>query len=45
MENIRFSWEKNKSTLNVKKHGIPFDEAKTVFYDDNARVVFDPDHS
>ncbi|WP_072015963.1 BrnT family toxin [Leptolyngbya sp. KIOST-1] len=30
---------------NVAKHGISFDEAVTVFYDESARVIFDPDNS
>lgn len=29
----------------MKKHGISFDEAKTVFYDENARLIHDPDHA
>jgi len=31
--------------VNTQKHGISFDEAKSVFYDDNARIMHDPDHS
>ena len=31
--------------INQKKQGISFDEAKTVFYDDSARLIYDPDHS
>jgi uncharacterized DUF497 family protein len=42
---IHFEWDENKNTKNIKKHGIDFDEAKTVFYDDNAIVFDDPDHS
>ncbi|MBN2038164.1 MAG: BrnT family toxin [Chitinispirillaceae bacterium] len=30
---------------NLKKHGIHFEEATTVFYDDNAKEYYDPDHS
>lgn len=42
---ISFSWDKRKDEANKKKHGISFDEAKTVFYDENAIRYFDPDHS
>ena len=34
-----------KSFCNEKKHGISFDEARTVFFDENARLIDDPDHS
>ncbi len=40
-----FVWDPGKNDENVKKHGISFDEAKSVFYDDYARVIHDPDHS
>ena len=42
---ISFSWNERKNTTNQKKHGVSFDEAKTVFYDENAIRYFDPDHS
>jgi hypothetical protein len=42
---ISFSWNKKKNSSNIKKHSVSFNEAKTVFYDDNARIIFDPDHS
>lgn len=42
---ISFSWDDRKNEANKKKHGISFDEAKTVFYDENAIRYFDPDHS
>ncbi len=45
MENIKFSWDDNKAQKNLAKHKISFEEAKTVFGDKNARLVFDPDHS
>ena len=45
MENIFFEWDENKSLANQKKHGISFEEAKTVFYDESARIIHDPDHS
>ncbi len=42
---ISFSWDDQKSEANRKKHGVSFDEAKTVFYDESAIRYFDPDHS
>lgn len=45
MENIRFEWDENKNKINQKKHGISFLEAQTVFYDEEALVIDDPDHS
>ena len=40
-----FTWDKAKNTLNKKKHGISFEEAKSVFLDEHARLIGDPDHS
>lgn len=45
MNTIRFTWDKKKAEDNRKKHGITFEEAKTVFYDENARLMHDPEHS
>lgn len=42
---IMFSWDDKKNEANKIKHGVSFDEAKTVFYDENAIRYFDPDHS
>jgi uncharacterized protein len=42
---ISFSWDHGKNEVNEKKHGVSFDEAKTVFFDENAIRYFDPDHS
>ena len=42
---IKFTWDKNKDAQNQKKHKVSFDEAKTVFYDDKAILIADPDHS
>jgi uncharacterized DUF497 family protein len=42
---ISFSWDNRKNESNRKKHGVSFDEAKTVFFDENAIRYFDPDHS
>ena len=45
MSNIRFEWDIKKADANIKKHGISFDEARTVFFDEHARLINDPDHS
>lgn len=37
MDTIRFEWDEHKDQINRRKHGISFDEAKTVFYDDEDR--------
>ena len=43
--NIRFEWDEEKTALNLKKHKVSFEEAKTVFYDPNALLISDPEHS
>ena len=40
-----FEWDTGKAAANVKKHGITFDEASTVFADSLAILMLDPDHS
>lgn len=45
MTSLRFEWEPRKASANLKKHGISFEEAKSVFYDESARLISDPDHS
>ena len=45
MEEIKFEWDENKNDINKKKHKLSFEEAKTVFYDENALVINDPEHS
>ena len=45
MEDLKFDWDKSKAALNKKKHGVSFEEAVTVFYDDDALEFHDPDHS
>ena len=42
---VTFAWDENKNRINQKKHGVSFDEAKTVFYDDAAILFDDPEHS
>jgi uncharacterized DUF497 family protein len=45
MKDISFVWDPRKNLINQTKHDIDFDEAKTVFFDEYARVIFDPSHS
>ena len=45
MEYINFLWDETKNRKNIISHKISFEEAKTVFFDPNAKVIFDPDHS
>jgi uncharacterized DUF497 family protein len=42
---IRFDWDSRKNKANLKKHGISFEEAQAVFFDEDAIVYDDPDHS
>ena len=44
MSNIRFVWDPRKAESNRRKHGISFDEAQSVFYDEFAQLIHDPDH-
>ena len=45
MDRILFEWDEHKNTINKKNHGVSFEEAKTVFYDVDAILIDDPDHS
>ena len=45
MEQLRFEWDQKKNSLNQDKHGVSFEEASTVFFDPQALVIDDPDHS
>ena len=40
-----FDWDDNKNRINLEKHGITFEEASTVFWDDRALLFDDPEHS
>ena len=42
---IEFQWDDNKARINSEKHGITFQEAKTVFYDEFADQFFDQKNS
>ena len=45
MGNIEFAWDRRKARSNAVKHGVSFEEAQTVFLDESARLIDDPDHS
>lgn len=45
MDELIFEWDENKNAINKKKHHVSFEEAKTVFEDENALVIDDPEHS
>ena len=45
MSGLIFEWDEKKSRINKQKHGVSFEEAKTVFFDERALFVEDPDHS
>lgn len=45
MEPLRFDWDEKKNRSNQRKHGVSFQEARTVFYDESAIEFDDPDHS
>ena len=44
-EKLASLWDEAKSAVNRRKHGVSFAEAVTVFYDENALLISDPDHS
>jgi len=43
--NLRFEWDSDKDLTNQKKHKVSFQEASTVFLDENGLLIDDPDHS
>lgn len=45
MSKLQFQWDEHKARTNATKHGITFDDAKSVFLDEHARLIDDPDHS
>ena len=40
-----FVWDENKAEINIRKHGVSFPEAQSVFDDYDALQIYDPDHS
>ena len=45
MNTIDFEWDDKKSKINITKHGITFEEAVSVFYDEEAIEFYDEEHS
>jgi uncharacterized DUF497 family protein len=45
MNGLSFEWDELKSSSNKKKHGVSFEEAKTAFFDENALLIHDPEHT
>ncbi len=45
VDELRFAWDRRKARANLHKHGVSFSEAETVFADDDAILLDDPDHS
>lgn len=42
---LKFEWDLKKAAANLRKHGVSFEDARTVFADENAKLIDDPDHS
>jgi uncharacterized protein len=45
MKKVKFEWDQKKSSTNLKKHGVAFEEAQTCFEDDYAEIFDDEKHS
>ena len=45
MSELHFEWDETKAVANAKKHGVSFEEAKSAFFDERAKLIDDPDHS
>lgn len=45
MSTLHFEWDERKAAANLRKHGVGFDEARSVFSDESAKLIDDPDHS
>ncbi|MBQ8401486.1 MAG: BrnT family toxin [Clostridia bacterium] len=45
MDTLQFEWDENKNTINKVKHKVSFEEARSVFEDENELLIDDPDHS
>lgn len=42
MDNLKFEWNAAKAARNLVKYGVSFNDAKSVFWDDDARMIADP---
>jgi uncharacterized protein len=45
LKRLRFEWDERKAAANRRKHGLSFEEVRTVFFDENALLRADEDHS
>jgi hypothetical protein len=45
MSELRFEWDPEKAGENGKKHGVSFEEAQSIFADEFATLIDEPDHS
>jgi len=45
MNSLRIDWDPRKAAANRRKHGVSFEEARTVFFDERGLLIDDPDHS
>ena len=45
MSELHFEWDQRKAVADEKKHGVSFEEARSVFSDEQAKLIDDPDHS
>ena len=45
MISLHFEWDPNKAKANETKHGVSFEEARSVFYDEKAVEFFDDENS
>ena len=45
MNDINYEWNSRKASENVRKHGVSFEEARSAFLDENARLAADDEHS
>lgn len=45
MSELRFEWDPRKAAANLRKHGVSFSEAETVFSDEHGLLIDDPEHS
>lgn len=45
MSDVTFEWSSRKASQNRRNRGVSFEEAKSAFLDENARLIADPEHS
>jgi uncharacterized DUF497 family protein len=45
MDSFHFEWDQSKNQSNNEKHGVSFEEAQTIFYDENAIEYYDDNHT